>query len=207
MFVDRSLYSLLIKIGLGLVGCIALWLGVYFFSYYHKEPTVFHGALLESPRSIPDFALVGVDGRPYTQASLRGEWTLMFFGFTHCGSICPVTMAKLSKMYQALESKHIHPLPKIVFISLDPDHDSLDRLAHYVHSYQENFFAARGSMLQVENMTHALGIAYMQATDAQPIEHAGTLMLFNPEGQLAAFFTPPHSIKDLVADYTWLMSA
>jgi protein SCO1/2 len=207
MSTDRSLYSLRIKIALSLLGAIFLCLGIYSFDHYHKDPTIFHGTLLETPRNIPGFALVGTDGQPYTQASLHGQWTLMFFGFTHCGSICPVTMAKLAKMVQELEEKHTHPLPKVVFITLDPEQDSLDRLAHYVHSFKANFFAARGSTQQIDAMTYALGIAYMQASKSQPLEHSGTLMLFNPEGQLAAFFTPPHSIKDLVADYQWLISA
>jgi len=207
MSTARSLYSLRIKVALGLLAIFFLCLGVYSFNHYHKDPMVFHGALLETPRNIPDFSLVGLDGQPYTQASLHGHWTLMFFGFTHCGSICPVTMAKLAKMVQVLEDKHTHPLPNVVFITLDPEQDSLDRLAHYVHSFNANFLAARGSKQQLDAMTHSLGIAYMQATESQPLEHSGTLMLFNPEGKLAAFFTPPHSIEDMVADYRWLISA
>lgn len=210
MFVDRSLSAILAKVLVGLFIALALsaifyWGAIYFKGHMHRDPEVFYGTLLEIPRNSPNFDLVGIDGKPYTQDALKGQWTWMFFGFTHCGSICPVTMAKLAKFYQQLQEKNIMPLPKIIFITLDPEQDSLERLKHYVQSYQENFFAARGSEVQIEQLTHALGVAYMQATDQQPIEHSGTLMVFNPEGKLAAFFTPPHKVKHWVSDYQTLV--
>ena len=172
----------------------------------------FHGTLLDTPRSVKAFSLTGTDGTPFNQASLRDQWTMVFFGFTRCGFVCPTTMAELGKMYRLLEKKHVSPLPRVVMISIDPARDDLAGLRKYVTAFNPNFYGARGSEQMTKSMTTALGIAYAKVA-ANPnapapgddIEHTGALMLFNPAGKLAAFFTSPHQAKALSDDYDWLM--
>jgi len=177
------------------------------------ERAQFHGTLLDAPRSVEAFSLTGIDDAPFTQASLREQWTMVFFGFTRCGFVCPTTMAELGKMYRLLEDKHVSPLPQVVMISIDPARDDLTVLRKYVTTFHPKFYGARGSEEMTQAMTKALGIAYAKVA-ANPnapaprddIEHTGALMLFNPSGKLAAFFTGPHQAKALSEDYTWLIT-
>jgi len=172
----------------------------------------FHGTLLDTPRPVKAFALTRTDGTPFNQTSLRDQWTMIFFGFTHCGLVCPTTMAELGKMYRLLEEKHVSPLPRVVMVSIDPARDDLAGLRKYVTAFHPNFYGARGSEKMTKAMTSALGIAYAKvATNphapapGDDIEHTGAVMLFNPMGKLAAFFTGPHQAKALGDDYDWLM--
>lgn len=196
---------------------IALILGIFASTYVHRAKTIpvdaFQGTLLESPRKISSFNLQGIDGKPFDNASMKGHWTILFFGFTHCGYLCPTTMAQLAKMYQMLEDKGVQTLPRVVMITLDPLRDSQEQLAKYVRSFNPNFYGARGSDASIKAMTAELGIAYVSVSrtsnTAQPmddIEHTGTLTLFNPAGQLTAFFTTPHQAQSLVSDYLLLIS-
>jgi len=172
----------------------------------------FHGTLLDAPRPVKAFNLQGTDGIPFNQGSLRDQWTMVFFGFTRCGLVCPTTMAELGKMYRLLEDKHVSPLPHVVMISIDPERDDLAQLRNYVTTFHPDFYGARGSEKMTKAMTKALGIAYAKVA-ANPnapapgddIEHTGALMLFNPTGKLAAFFTTPHQAKALSDDYSWLI--
>jgi protein SCO1 len=173
----------------------------------HPE-SILHGTLLESPRDIKPFSLTGIDRKPYTNASLQGSWTMMFFGFTRCGSICPTTMAELGKMYRILEAKGVKNLPNVVMISIDPERDSLNKLSHYVKAFDSHFYGAKGNQASIDAMTHELGIAYFKMArkdvdkvDDYTIEHTGTIMLFNPQGKLMAFFTMPHKADLLANDY------
>ncbi len=135
----------------------------------------------------------------------------MFFGFTNCGYLCPTTMAELGKMYRLLQEEGVKTLPNVVMISIDPDRDNLEKLAHYVRAFDVHFYGARGDEASVKAMTSEMGIAWLKVVnkdaaspDHYDIEHTGTVLLFNPQGELAAFFTSPHDAKLLAKDYMLL---
>ncbi|MCH9756414.1 MAG: SCO family protein [Gammaproteobacteria bacterium] len=202
--------------------CVALLLtGILMSAFYSKRAAVlkkaavqnaFHGTLLSAPRPVQDFALIGTDGSPFSQNNLKHHWTMMFFGFTRCGFVCPTTMAELGKMYRILENQHVSPLPQVMMVSIDPARDDLAQLRRYVAAFHPNFQGARGSEEMTRAMTKALGVAYAKIA-ANPnapateddIEHTGAVMLFNPDGHLAAFFTTPHQAKNLADDYQLLL--
>lgn len=196
-----------------LIAFMALMAGFFCAQHVYKKPVQaqWHGTLLDKPRAIEPFSLTGIDHQPFNNQSLQGTWTMMFFGFTSCGSICPTTMAELGKMYRLLEKKAVKTLPQVVMISIDPARDSLKTLSHYVKAFDSHFYGAKGNQATIDAMTHELGIAYYKIArkDADgvkdyTIEHTGTIMLFNPKGQLMAFFTMPHQADLLVHDYLLL---
>jgi protein SCO1/2 len=200
-----------------LLGLVALSAGLYVSQHLHMKKKIdvsqFHGTLLNTPRVIEEFSLTGTDHKPFNNASLRGSWTMVFFGFTHCGYMCPTTMAELGKMYRLLEEKHIKPLPRVVMISVDPSRDHLDKLGHYVKAFDSHFYGARGKEDKIRAMTRELGIAYMKIArkdagdfEDYDMEHTGSIILFNPQGELAAFFTSPHKAGLLAKDYMLLIA-
>jgi protein SCO1/2 len=173
----------------------------------------FNGTFLEIPREINEFALMGIDSRPFNNQSLQGQWTLLFFGFTHCGYLCPTTMSELAKMHRILEEQGVQSIPKVVMISIDPQRDSLEKLSQYVKAFNPKFYGARGSGKMIKQMTREMGIAYAKiampkASDPTyyDVQHSGAVMLFNPRGELNAFFTTPHQANLLVKDYLQLIS-
>ena len=201
----------------GLLALVALVLGVFISQFVHMNKGIdvrqFNGTLLDKPREVRPFALTGIDNVSFNNASLQGHWTMMFFGFTSCSSICPTTMAELGKMYRLLEEKGVKALPSVVMVSVDPGRDSLDKLDHYVKAFNPHFYGARGDEKSINKITQEMGIAYAKialqgSVDAQnyDIEHTGTVILFNPQGELSAFFTVPHKAPLLAKDYLLLIS-
>ncbi|KTC84834.1 SCO family protein [Legionella brunensis] len=177
------------------------------------DPNQFNGTLLETPREINQFSLTGIDEHPFDNKSLQGQWTLVFFGFTNCGYLCPTTMSELAKMYRILEEEGVKPLPRVVMISIDPDRDSLDKLSHYVKAFNPQFYGARGSDDVVKHMTREMGVAYAKIAipdtndpNNYDVQHSGAVMLFNPQGELNAFFTTPHQANLLAKDFQLLVS-
>jgi protein SCO1/2 len=203
---------------LSLLVLISLFVGLYSFKVIRENQfkfnkDLFNGTLLENSRRINDFKLQGIDNLPFTQESLVGNWTMIFFGFTNCGYVCPTTMAELGKMYRILESQNIKVLPKVVMITLDPKHDNLDKLSKYVRAFDMHFYGARGSKEMINSMTEELGVAYTSVTvksadnkKQTTIEHTGAVMLFNPSGKLQAFFTGPHAADKIAEDFKLLVS-
>jgi len=172
----------------------------------------FHGTLLKEPREIKPFMLTGIDNQKFTSTHLQGQWTILFFGFTNCGYLCPTTMAEVGKMYRLLEEKNIKPLPKVIMITLDPKRDNLDKLKQYVKAFNPHFYGAKGDEETLQQMTQEMGIAYAkvvsnpQNATNYDIQHSGALILFNPEGKLSAFFTTPHQAALLAKDYQLLIA-
>ena len=168
-----------------------------------SNPPTFHGSRLDTPRAIQSFQLNGIDNQAFTQHSLVGQWTLVFFGFTRCRSVCPTTMVELARLMKQLE--HTQPLPRVVMISLDPAHDDLPRLKQFVTAFHPDFYAATGTPETIAALSQSLGIAY-STNPHTDIEHSGTLILFNPKGHVIAYFTPPHQAALLADDYRLLLT-
>lgn len=195
------------------LGIVAFILGMAVaLKHTHKsfDPNQLHCTLLNEPRAIQAFHLTGIDGHVFDQQNLKGHWSMLFFGFTHCGSICPTTMAELAKMYRLLAEQGVKPLPQIVMVTLDPAADHLSTLQHYVQAFHPSFYGARGTKIETQRLTKALGIAYTRIKTnraADSIEHTGTIILFNPEGKVAAFFTMPHQASLMVQDFKQLIIA
>ena len=202
---------------LGLLAFIALLSGLFVSQYMSKKNadlSKFYGTLLNEPRPVDAFSLIGNDDKPFNNNSLQKEWTNVFFGFTHCGYVCPTTLAELAKMYRMLQEQNIKPLPRVVFVTIDPERDTLTRLRHYISGFHPDFYAARGEELQVDKFAEEMGVAYEKIAVAAgkdvkeyDMQHTGALMLFNPQGQLRAFFTTPHQAEWLAKDYRMLIQA
>jgi protein SCO1/2 len=195
----------------------ALFTGLFVSQHLHTEKqfdvTQFNGTYLDSSRAVNTFALTGIDDKVFNNSSLKGQWTLMFFGFTSCATLCPTTLAELAKMYRILEHKKIKQLPNVVMVSIDPERDTLDKLSQYMSAFHSNFYAARGPEDDVKAMTTEMGIAYEKVANGDAnspnnydVQHSGTVMLFNPQGELTAFFTTPHHADLLAKDYILLVS-
>lgn len=200
-----------------LLAVAGLFLGIFVSQHLQKSSQIdmaqFHGTYLEHPRTVNQFSLEGIDKLPFENSSLQGHWTLVFFGFTQCGYVCPTTMAELSKMYKILEEKKVKHLPQVVMISVDPQRDTLDRLKSYVRSFHSSFYGATGQEQAIQLITQELGIAYAKiisrtdnSSQHYDIQHSGAVMLFNPQGELNAFFTTPHQADLLAKDYMMLVS-
>lgn len=196
---------------IALLGLIALVLGVFFAAHLKTEALSgdFYGTKLNQPRTLASFDFEGIDGKVFNNASLNGQWTMFFFGFTHCSSVCPTTMAELSKMMYLLRAKKASTLPRVVMISIDPARDKAANLARYVRAFDSDFYGARAKPEALLAMTQALGIAYEKVDNgnsADTFQHSGTITLINPQGEVVAFFTPPLDAKHLAHDFLSFVS-
>lgn len=193
--------------------CSGIFISQHLSSKKKIDVAAFHGTYLEHPRVVNPFHLTGIDQKRFDNSSLQGQWTLVFFGFTQCGYLCPTTMAELNKMYRILEKKGIKDLPHVIMITIDPKRDSLAQLGHYVTAFNPSFYGARGEESSIKRMTREMGIAYAKVLDKNSkdkehydVQHSGAVILFNPEGALNAFFTTPHNAALLAKDYSMLVS-
>ena len=163
-------------------------------------------ALFGKERPVPEFALSDHSGRAYTRQDLTGNWTLLFFGYTHCPDVCPATLATLAASVDtaaALGDGGDAPF-RVAFVSVDPERDGLDHLRSYVTVFHGDFLGVTGTHEELRKLTGALGVVYARAAggagSAYLVEHSAALLLVNPGGELQAVFGPPHDPDAIARD-------
>jgi protein SCO1/2 len=180
---------------------IALVLGLVFNTWYtekHKINLPASGMQISQPQRIPEFLLMDGSGDPFTNHSLKGHYSFLFFGDTHMH----YPMSMLSHLYTQLAEEKL-PLPQIVFITLDPKHDAQKVVADYVKTFNPAFKGVTGPVVGIQQLSKQMGV-YTQAqrnpinAKNQSINPSDILYLVNPAGQLIAVFSPPHK-KDTIA--------
>ncbi|MDX1901012.1 MAG: SCO family protein [Gammaproteobacteria bacterium] len=197
------------------VASVAIYFGMIRHRAVSLADVKIDGVILKEARSdIAPFNLQDTTGNPFTRDSLKGHWTMMFFGFTNCGMVCPATMAAMNGMYKKLESVlPADQMPTVVLITVDPERDDMNRLKGYVNSFNPHFIGARADInetVALEKQLH-IAAAKIQADGAgknhYTINHSAEVLLFNPDGNLQAFFSYPHTPEKLTHDYRAILDA
>jgi protein SCO1/2 len=164
-----------------------------------------HAVLLDETRGLPDFTLLDHFGHAFTPDSFRGEWHMVFFGFTHCPDICPETMVQMNLVHRQLEQGGNIALPRVVFVSVDPVRDTPEQLARYVPYFNESFVGVTGDPEMLDRLSRAMAVPVV-LPDGEPdgdylVDHGASLTLVDPNGHIRAFFTTPHHVDRIAADY------
>jgi protein SCO1 len=190
------------------VALLALLLGLWV--RHNLQPksvqlTLHTATVFNQPRSISPFQLTDDNGQPFTLENLKGHYSLLFFGFTHCPDLCPTALSMLNQMYKKLASQPSLPLPQIVFISVDPEQDTPAVIKTYLSSFNSAFLGATGSKQQIDQLTQEMSVLYAKVTQAgdathYTIDHSGTIILVNPKGEFYGVFTLPHDAQQIAAD-------
>ena len=171
-----------------------------------KPIQITNGTVLSIPNKIMPFKLIDEDGKAFTNANLKGHWSMLFFGFTRCPMMCPKTLSELNKAYLNLEQqKLVKYLPQIIFVSVDPDHDTPSVIKKYVQSFNVNFIGITGTQKQIKNFTKRLGIVYAKSIKSDgsdyDINHSGAILIINPDGKWRALLNFPHKSDIIVKDF------
>ena len=164
------------------------------------------GTVLDKARVLSQFDLTDYDGKEFSKDSLKGHWTMMFFGFTNCGYVCPTTLSALNKMYGNLKAQlPMNLLPQIVMVSVDPARDSVARMKSYVQSFNPTFVGLRGSMAQTKMLAQQMSVVFVKVQMGESgnysVNHSAEIMLLDPNGNLRAFMSYPHKAQQMLHDY------
>lgn len=148
--------------------------------------------LYPQPRELPDFALQQSDGTQLLPGELAGHWTLVFIGFTHCPDVCPMTLTHLAQAQRQWEALPEATRPRVLFVSVDPERDTPERLGDYAHAFHRDTLAATADVPSLERFTRALSMVFAKVPldrDAPDggytIDHSASLAVLDPQGRMA----------------------
>jgi len=155
-----------------------------------------NGAIvLNTPRKFSDFDLIDHRGDAFTLERLKGQWSMIFFGFTNCPDVCPTTLATLNETYSKLKDSEKENL-QVIMVSLDPERDTVDKLDQYMPYFNTEFVGVTGNKHFIKRFTTEINIAYNQVPlggDDYTVDHSSQIVLVNPNGHYHGFFKSPHS--------------
>lgn len=158
--------------------------------------------VFEKPRQFSDIALTDHNGREFTRAQLQNKWSLIFFGFTHCPDICPMTLLELNRLLPDLPAD-IRENTQVILVSLDPARDTPQVLKEYVAAFNKDFIGVTGEFLTIRRFANEVNVAFAKVTqgDDYTVDHSGNIVLINPRGDYHGFLKPPFDIEKLKIAY------
>lgn len=185
-------------------------LGVSYLLSFQAMPKKLHdieGLLWPKVKAITDFQLVNHHNEPFNLESLKGHWSLMFFGYTHCPDICPTTLSVLKEVKaQIAQLTEYASDTQYVFVSVDGERDTPEKLKEYINYFDPGLIGATGTTSQVNVLTRQLGIVYIrkpsQTAGQYFIDHSSAILLVNPQGEMIGKFSAPHLAQTVVSQYT-----
>ncbi len=168
-------------------------------------PALSIGTLLLPRREVADFTLIDHRGRSFARADLRGSWSLLFFGYTHCPDVCPTTLATLAAFEKRVRADADPVRPRVLFVSVDARRDTPQQLAGYVPYFDPDFVGLTAAdQATVEAFARNLGIAVLltdRPDGSYNVDHSGAILVIDPAGRMAAVLTGPFTAQALQADF------
>ena len=170
-----------------------------------KAPAEIEDYLFWQAKELTDFKLTGADNKTLGLNELKGKWSFIFFGYTHCPDVCPLTLMVLGQAFKILE-KNPAVFPEIqgIFVSVDPKRDTPESLKEYVSYFNDRFIGVTGSTADLDDFSRQMSAMYTvhpkeagQSDDPYLVTHNSTVFLVDPQGRLHGRFPPPQTPKEV----------
>ena len=151
------------------------------------------------------FALIDQDGKPVTDADFKGDYRLMYFGYTFCPDICPTDVALIAKGLKAYEAAQPDRAARVqpMFVTVDPERDDAAALKAFVGAFHPRLVGLTGTAPQVEAARKAYGIYARKVETSDPVnylvDHFAVIYLFGPDGEPIAFLPHGSSAAEVTA--------
>lgn len=148
------------------------------------------------------FKLVDHEGKVRTEKDLGG-YSLLYFGFTHCPDICPDELEKMARAADMVQKKAKRSVTP-VFVSVDPERDTVHQVKRYVRGFHEGMVGLTGSPEACEKAAKNFRVFYHK-TDEEPngdylIDHSIIMYLLDPSGNFVAYYGRNHSAESMADD-------
>ena len=184
-------------VGAALGGLVILGVGIFLGLPSRDTPRGAAGTLLASAIGGP-FHLVDQDGKTVTDADLKGKWSLVYFGYTHCPDACPTALNDISIALDELGPKRSAVRP--VFITVDPERDTPDVLKSYVTSFDAPILALTGTPQEIAQAAKGYRVYYAKHPEPggdYSMDHSSVIYVMDPEGRFTASFTHESSPEEI----------
>lgn len=199
------------KLQITLIGALAVVLvsfGALLAYRWYNTPPELHGTLITEDWPTTDFTLAGRGNQPVKLSDFQGKLVLLYFGYTHCPDMCPMTLADARVAMQALGDAANEI--QLVMVSVDPERDTPDWLNDYVQRFDERFLGVTGSIDEVTAAATAYGASFYKVEGSTAtgylIAHSTSLLVLDREGHVRLIFPFGTRGEEMANDLRYILS-
>ena len=165
--------------------------------------------VLPAPLGLAEFSLLDQNGDAFSRASFGDHWNLVFFGFTHCPDICPLTLQILANARQQMLDAGAEELPRIVLVSVDPERDTPEIIGQYVGHFGDGVIGVTGELAEVRKLTDGIGVFFEKSSvddGDYSVNHSAVVIVVDPQSNFHALFSAPHEAASFEHDLPIIMA-
>ncbi len=170
------------------------------------QPRALHGTQLDPPRAAVEFALIDQNGASVKLSDYRGQWVMLFFGYTNCPDVCPATLADFKNIRGELGGA-VNRV-RFVMITADSERDTTVRLKEYMNVFDPSFVGLTGSKEALMQTYSGYGIhvetILASSHQGASVAHTSSVYLLDMEGRLKMVYTSV-PWRDVLDDLRYLM--
>lgn len=181
----------------------ALVLTAWALSACAAGPPSFRGTVLDPPQPVQDFTLTDQNGQPFRLSDQQGNVVLLFFGYTFCPDVCPMTLSTWKRVHEALgaDAQGV----KFVFVTVDPDRDTPERLKQHVEIFNSEFVGLTGTAEDLQPVYRTFGVYFEKDTETESaagylVSHTASAFVVDPKGMWRLKHGFGTSVEDVVHD-------
>lgn len=160
--------------------------------------------VLPEPRPLPGVSFTDESGSAAQLADYKGNFTLLFFGFTNCPDVCPLTLSLLSQVRKDIASRAPQLVPRVLFVSVDPNRDTPERIAAYLDGFDAEFAGVTASDAELAPLLAMLGVAVEKHEHGGAnynVVHNSAIYVLDQNADWIAVTTGPHDPKVVASDF------
>lgn len=162
--------------------------------------------LFSPARELPSFSLRQSDGTAFVPGELKGHWTLVFLGFASCPDVCPMTLSQMSQAQKRWEDLPEAVRPRVLFVSVDPERDTPERIGEYAHAFHKDTLAVTADVPALERFARSLSLVFAKVpVEGAPatqytMDHSSAMAVIDPRGRMAGIVRPPFDPAAIASD-------
>ena len=153
----------------------------------------------------PDYQLFYSDGKPASLRDFKGNYVMLFFGFTQCPDVCPTTLSRATEIKRLLGADG--DKLQVVFVTVDPERDTGPLLAEYMRAFDPSFVAVRGNLEQTAKVAKDFKIFYRKVPSGSSytMDHTALTYIFDANGKIRLAVKHEQTAQQVAADVRLLM--
>lgn len=189
---------------------VGVWSATQMFNAVDPEPPEIGGFMLQQTRALPEFQLLDGNAESFDRDSFDGAWSFLYFGFTYCPDICPMSLAEMAKLKKILAESHPDIVAEFYLVSVDPERDTPERIDDYVSYFDDSFRGLTGDLSEISKLAQTASVIHViePSADGESYEvgHSSTITLLNPHGDIQAIFREPLKAASLATDFSKILN-
>ncbi|MZR63710.1 SCO family protein [Alcanivorax sp. DP30] len=159
-----------------------------------------------------EFTLTDHNGEPFSDSDLKGQVSILFFGYTHCPDICPAVLARVAQVYRTLDEAGLAGQVQPVFVTFDPQRDTAAHLREYLPWFKADMIGLTGSLDEIRQVAEQFGVVFIKGEETKGDEGAGYLFthsdyiyLLDDQARVRKLYPADFNIDEVASDVESLL--